>query len=397
MTTATDEQERRKKRRRRVVLAAVQLVFLAVAVTVLVRRSGSLGSVADLLHHVRWTWVALEVAAQAGAILALAALQRQLLGCGGTRVRIRRMMGVTLASNAVAQSVPAGAVFAEGYAYRQYRRLGADRVQSAWVGLASGALGVAALAGVGLAGALLTGGSLGDSVAPVAAVVFVGAATVSGFFRRPAALSRVLRWSLIRAQRFLRPGWRRTGESVADDLSGMNELHPSVASWATAGGLAGLNWLADCMCLFCAAKAVEAPVPWRAILLAFAAGQLLTMFPLTPGGLGVVEGGLTVVLSQLGTPPAASTAAAIAYRAVSFWLLVLVGWLAALTLAVRDRDRGRGADSRRPRGRRSGSRRAAGRWAGGRTRRQRVGQSVEDSDERPATTAVGAHVSPSPE
>ena len=40
--------------------------------------------------------------------------------------------------------------------------------------------------------------------------------------------------------------------------------------------------------------AVHAPVPWRGILLAYGAGQLAVNLPVTPGGLGVVEGSLTV-------------------------------------------------------------------------------------------------------
>ena len=180
---AAGANRKRRSRRRRIALIAFQAVVVAIAVGVLTHRSGSLANVAHLLRHVRWRWVVAALASEAAAIVSLGALQRQLMACGGVRVGLRRMTSITLASNAVAQSVPAGAVVAEGYVYRRYRSLGATPVVSLWVGLSSGALAAAALAGVALAGALLTGGSLGLSLAPVAAFVLVGAATVAALGR----------------------------------------------------------------------------------------------------------------------------------------------------------------------------------------------------------------------
>jgi uncharacterized protein (TIRG00374 family) len=78
------------------------------------------------------------------------------------------------------------------------------------------------------------------------------------------------------------------------------------------------------------------------VLLAFAAAQLLAMFPITPGGLGIVEGGLAVVLTRLGEQASAATAGTLAFRAVSFWALVIVGWMAAASLAVAERRSRRG-------------------------------------------------------
>ena len=60
------------------------------------------------------------------------------------------------------------------------------------------------------------------------------------------------------------------------------------------------NWVADCGCLALSFLAVGARVPWRGLLLAYGAGQLATILPITPGGLGVVEGSLTVALVTFG-------------------------------------------------------------------------------------------------
>ena len=56
--------------------------------------------------------------------------------------------------------------------------------------------------------------------------------------------------------------------------------------------LAVLNWVADAACLACAILAVGGDVPWRGLLLAWAAGTAVASLGLTPGGIGVVEAAL---------------------------------------------------------------------------------------------------------
>ena len=56
------------------------------------------------------------------------------------------------------------------------------------------------------------------------------------------------------------------------------------------------------------------------VLLAFFAAQLLGTLPLTPGGLGFVEAGLTGTLALAGVGGGAAVVATLAYRLVSFWL-----------------------------------------------------------------------------
>ena len=61
------------------------------------------------------------------------------------------------------------------------------------------------------------------------------------------------------------------------------------------------------------------------MLLAFCAAQVLSQIPITPGGLGFVEAGLTATLALAGVPAGAAVLATFAYRLFSYWLPLPVG------------------------------------------------------------------------
>jgi uncharacterized protein (TIRG00374 family) len=66
------------------------------------------------------------------------------------------------------------------------------------------------------------------------------------------------------------------------------------------------------------------------VVMGFFAAQLLGTLPLTPGGLGFVEAGLTGTLALAGVGAAAAVVATLAYRLVAFWLPIPAGGAAAL-------------------------------------------------------------------
>jgi len=61
------------------------------------------------------------------------------------------------------------------------------------------------------------------------------------------------------------------------------------------------------------------------ILLAYAVAQILTVVPITPGGLGFVEVGLVGFLRFAGLDPAAALGATLAYRLFAYWLPLPAG------------------------------------------------------------------------
>jgi uncharacterized protein (TIRG00374 family) len=99
--------------------------------------------------------------------------------------------------------------------------------------------------------------------------------------------------------------------------------------WEALLGAAG-RWVLDYLTLLAALYAVDAQPRASLVLLAFFAAQLLGTLPLTPGGLGFVEAGLTGTLALAGVSAAAAVLATLAYRLVAFWLPIPAGGVAAL-------------------------------------------------------------------
>lgn len=331
----------RKRRRRTLVRGLFELCVLALAaVFVILRLGNSLGSFPQSFKHLHWHWLLLGVGAEGGSVFCLSWLQQRLLREGGAAVGVGDLLPVTMAANGVAQSLPAGSLFAEGYSFRQYQRLGASWALAGWAELSAGALEAFALATVALAGAVVVGGALRVQLLPGLGFVFVGAGVAAALFRRTALLGgligRALKWS----ERSLPQRWYSKVDQAERATRDMACFRPGGGTWLKAWLVATFNWGLDFVVLIAGLLTVGVPVPWRALLLCYAAAQLLAELPITPGGLGIVEGGLAELLTRFHVSIAQATAGTLMYRAVSYWLLLIVGWAAVAWLSWRGRNAG---------------------------------------------------------
>jgi uncharacterized membrane protein YbhN (UPF0104 family) len=268
-------------------------------------------------------------------------LQQRLLRIGDVPVRVTDLVPVTAASNAVAQSLPGGVLFAEGYAFRQYQRLGAGKALGVWAELSAGSLAASGLAAVAVTGAIVVGSGLRWQLLPGLTFVLAGALVASALFRRAPLLSSLISRVMRFSERLLPAHLWRHLRSAENATRQMANFRPSVGVWAACLAAAMLNWGLDAIVLVMGLLTVGGPVPWRGVLLCYAAAQLLVELPITPGGLGLVEGGLVEVLTRFHVPVSRATAGTLMYRAVSYWLLLLIGWGAALWLAAHNRRAGR--------------------------------------------------------
>ncbi|HEX3623683.1 MAG TPA: lysylphosphatidylglycerol synthase transmembrane domain-containing protein [Acidimicrobiales bacterium] len=306
------------------------LVALVVGVRVLASRRDELSGAASALGHVHVAWLGAAALAECASLGAYAGLQRRLLTAGGVTMGAAPIAGITLAGYAIQNSLPAGPAWSAVFAFREFRRRGIDAVLAGWTMVVAAVLSDVSLAVLGVAGVILAQRQAAglDIVEVVGGAAAVIALAVVGVHRgvttkRGLAFSaRVLHW------------WQRVARRPAGDARAivdeaarrLRTVQPRRSDWASASAFALANWLFDCACLALAFGAVGAAVPWRGLLLAYGAGQLAANLPVTPGGLGVVEGSLSIALVLYGGAQASTVAAVLLYRILSFWAVLPLGW-----------------------------------------------------------------------
>jgi putative heme transporter len=316
----------------------VGLALAALALWALNGRRSELVDASGELAHLVVPWVLLAIASEVASFVCFAQLQRLLLRAGGVRTGLSFMTLLTFAAGAIADSLPAGPAFASVYAFGAYRRRGANDTLAAWTLLATFACAAAGLGLLATAGVILaTRESASYDLIGVIIGVFVLTIAVDAIVFQRRWLEQVAIWMLDALRRITgRP--RRTSAVVVQEwLHRLEDVDLSrrdlVAVLAAALG----NWAFDCGCLACGFLATGGSVPWRGLLLAYGAGQLAANLPITPGGLGVVEGSLTVALVAFGGAEVSTVAAVLVYRIVSFWGFLPVGWLSWASLAYERR------------------------------------------------------------
>ena len=327
------ERSGRERRRHRLRLA-LHAAAVGLVVVFVYRERHVFQGFASTLGRVRWPWVVAAVAAELASIPPLAEANRVVLRIGGAKPPRWRVILVILASNAISMSAPAGVAIAEGYAYTKFRRFGARKAVAAWVELAVGAIAFSVLAAIGLAGAVVADGRAEAILVAAISVLFVGSAVVALLFRHPPKLVRVVGWMERHVGRRLGGLLERASKRARDMAQALKDVHPSIRAWALVAGLSLVNWLMDVVCLGLSFQAVRVPIPWGAVLLAFAGGKAISSLGITPGGLGLVEGGLVATFVAYGTKSSSAVAAVLVYRAITFVGLVGAGWAVAAVLAA---------------------------------------------------------------
>jgi hypothetical protein len=98
--------------------------------------------------------------------------------------------------------------------------------------------------------------------------------------------------------------------------------------WGRALSAAAGNRMLDYAALVAAVYAVGGRARPSMVLLAYVMSLALALVPVTPGGLGFVEAGLTSILVLAGVDSDQAVIATLLYRLVSFWLPIPIGALA---------------------------------------------------------------------
>jgi hypothetical protein len=253
--------------------------------------------------------------------------------------RWRPVIAAQLASNALSNIAPGGGPVGAALQYRMLVQAGLPGPSTVTaltavnllvfaVVLALPVLAIPAFVRGAVNRSLLEAGAAGIAIFAVTAAI--GAVLLS--------TDRPLRWVGRTAQRI-----RNRVRPKAEPLTGLpgrllrerdqilDTLGPKWkhALLATVG-----RWVFDYMSLLAALAAIGSHPRPSLVLLAFCAARALANIPITPGGLGFVEAGLTTMLALAGVDPGDAVLATFAYRLFSYWLPLPFG-LVGLAIAPR--------------------------------------------------------------
>jgi uncharacterized protein (TIRG00374 family) len=241
-----------------------------------------------------------------------------------------------LAGNALSHALPGGAATGGALQIRMLVRAGYPVATTTTALTAVGLLSTATLFvlpllalpailfGLAVSSELLRGAIL----AAVLAVFLLGGGSVLLTSDRVIrGIGHACDWVLHR----VRPN-RASSSSMADRLlESRNVVRRSLsASWKVALPASLGNQLFDFLALEMCLLAVGAHVNLILVLLAFVAASALAMIPITPGGLGFVEAGLTGVLALAGVSAEHAVLATLLYRLFSYWLPLPAGLVASI-------------------------------------------------------------------
>ena len=318
------------RNRRQIVRVVLMLTVVLVSFYIVGPSVLEVLSSAPRLATITWWWFPIMALLEAASFGALWAVQW---------IAIRRahwweIATSQLAGNALGRIVPGGGAAAGALQYRMLVTSGTPRG--------------AAATGLTAANILTFGVLLGLPLLAVPAILFglpVAASLRQGLFWAGILLVAVVAGSVVlvvsdaplrfageRAQRLrnrLRPH-QPPRTNLPDRMISERDLMLGIVGerWKRALLASVLKWLLDLAVLVAALAAVGSHPAPALILLAYCVAQLLAQIPLTPGGLGFVEAGLTGTLALIGVDGGDAVLATLAWRLWSYWLPVPVGGLA---------------------------------------------------------------------
>jgi len=287
----------------------------------------------NLLGQINVAYVVAGILLEGAAWVSYSQLTHTVLHHEGPRRS--RLLRINMSSLAVSHIMPGGTAPGTAVAYRLLNQSG---VAGADAGFALGMQGVGSalvlnsiLWSALLVSVFLHGYNPLYALAAGAGVVLMGifAAVVVALTRgRERSIEVIRRWAahvpfldgdMVAVQ--LHRVAERLGQFLAE-----RQLLTRAVGWAAT------FWLLDASSLFVFIAAfgkIVAPVD---LLVAYGLAQVLAVIPITPSGLGVIEGVLIPTLAGFGVPRSTAILGVLSYRLVNFWLPIPVGGIAYLSL-----------------------------------------------------------------
>ena len=258
------------------------------------------------------------------------------LGPDANRLTRFDLFRIQLSTRALGSILPGGSAASNALGFKLVTSSGISKADAGFA-LATAGIGSAVILNVllwiGLVVSIpLRGSSPVYGTAAVAGAVLMAivGGVVFGIVDDKGRLHRFVRW--------LYDKIGRDGESAAtlldhlrDRIRGLlaeRDVLRRVIMWGT------INWLLDLLALWLFLRAFGGSVSPDGLLVAFGLANVLASVPITPGGLGIVEGVYIPTLVGFGVPAATATVTVLTYRIAQFWLPIIVGGLSYASLRI---------------------------------------------------------------
>jgi uncharacterized protein (TIRG00374 family) len=279
------------------------------------------------LANLQLVWFAIAVVAQVAHFVCTISLQRIAL-------RTKAWFSVAtsqLAGNAISLVMPGGAAVGAATQFRMLAASGNDTATAVGGLTAFSLLGVAGLLAlpVFVLPAILAGTPIDRGLEHAALLGLVGFVLFAGFGAIVLMTDRPIRW----AGRVVE-GVRNRLKRKSEPMTGLedrlvyerNRIRDVLGQrWKAALLLSSGRLAFDYATLLATIRATGVTPNPSLVLLAYAVAGLLALLPITPGGLGIVEAGLSALLILAGIPTGQAVLATLAYRIISYWLPVAAG------------------------------------------------------------------------
>ncbi|NCZ92400.1 MAG: UPF0104 family protein, partial [Actinobacteria bacterium] len=288
------------------------------------------------LSHVTPSLLFLGLALEMAALFAYSMLTQAVLGTHHQTPSVWRLFRIQMSTKAVGNILPGGSAASSALGYRLLTLSGVSGPDAGFA-LATAGLGSAVVLNlilwVGLIASIPGRGvnaAYGTAALVGVIVMVIAAALIFGLIDGQGRAERALRWCA-RTLRF-------DEDRAADVLRHMGNRLQGLASepgllWRVLMW-AAVNWLLDAAALWVFLRAFGASLDLDALIVSFGLANIMSVVPITPGGLGIVEGIYIPTLIGFGLTRNTATVGVLSYRIAQYWVPILVGGVLYLTLRV---------------------------------------------------------------
>ncbi len=326
-----------QKEKRKSLRSGVKLIaFAAVIYFFVLPLIPGFRNAATELRKVSPLLLVLGLGLELAALYAYSMLTKVALGESSKLVSSWRLFRIQMSTKALGGVMPGGSAASSAMGYRLMTLSGVPGPDAGFA-LGTAGLGSAVVLNIifwiGLIVSIpLNGLNKAYVSAAIAGVLIMGlaAAIVFGLMEGQGRAERVLRW----IARRLRQNEDRTGDAVRHIGARIEELVSDRALLGRVVGWAAANWLLDAAALWVFLRAYGQSLEFDGLIVAFGLANIAAVVPITPGGLGIVEGVYVPTLIWFGLDKVTATLGVASYRLAQYFFPLLLGGFLYLTLRV---------------------------------------------------------------